>query len=170
LEKLLVHLTPLTSSHGSSVRCGVLIDGQYHEPQSGHGKITYECACLDEKSQDIVWGFVLSDDRHESAPTPKPKESPPPQVRRPVVAPRVAMHRQTAPVSPPSDFGAEVKDPLLSEEPPSLSPPPLSPLWFDMNSVDLLGTFYSLDNMDAFPSLIGQSIAPFPFVECRLSG
>jgi len=39
-------------------RCGVLIDGQYIEPQSNHDKITYECGCPHQATQDIVWVFV----------------------------------------------------------------------------------------------------------------
>jgi len=75
----------------------VLIDGI--ESKSGGDKVTYECACLDKETQDIIWGFVLSED-NETPPTPKPRDSPPPPVRQ-VVAPRVkvVMQRHRIPAS-----------------------------------------------------------------------
>jgi hypothetical protein len=88
LEKLLVQDSS-TNSHNRSKRCGLLIDGHFIEPQSGHDKITYECACLDQEVQDIVWGFVLSaEDLEQTRPTPKPRDSPPPPVQK-IAAPRV---------------------------------------------------------------------------------
>jgi hypothetical protein len=79
----------------------VLIDGDYIEPQTGQDKITFECGCLEKESQDIVWGFVVSEHR-ETLPTPMPTpaESLPPVQR--IVGPRVkvAMQRQSVPVSP----------------------------------------------------------------------
>src|SRR5271170_5113670 len=103
LEKLLVQDSS-TSSHNPSKRCGLLIDEHFIEPQSGHDKITYECACLDQEVQDIVWGFVLSaEDLEQTRPTPKPRDSPPPPVEK-MAAPRVkvVMQHQTPPVSHPS--------------------------------------------------------------------
>jgi hypothetical protein len=115
LEKLLVQDSS-TGSHNPSKRCGLLIDGHFIEPQSGHDKITYECACLDQEVQDIVWGFVLSaEDLEETPPTPKPRDSPPPPVQK-IAAPRVkvVMQPQTPPVSQPSVFpmGALLSDGL----------------------------------------------------------
>ena len=160
LEKLLVD-GPLMSSHGSSKRCGVLIDGGYNESQSDHRKFTYDCDCLDEQSQDIVWEFVLSED-HDNAPPPKRKDSPRPQVQPPVVARvrRVAMHRQEVQTASFSHLRTDVTEQLRSEETLSYSPledPVLSPLYFDVNIVAPLENFYPLDNWDRFSQLKSAS-------------
>ena len=120
---------PLISSDDSSNRCGVLIDGQYIEPQSGRDKITYECGCLDKSTQCIVWGFVLSED-HKTPPTPAPRDSPPPQVQRNAV-PRlkVVMQRQR---TQKDDLSATRVEALLSDNSfpvgSSSELPPLSPI------------------------------------------
>jgi hypothetical protein len=115
---------PLISSDDSSNRCGVLIDGQYIEPQSGRDKITYECGCLDKSTQCIVWGFVLSED-HKTPPTPAPIDSPPLPVQNiPAARVKVIMQRQTHSVDAPSTTRVET---LLSDS-PRLNPPPESPL------------------------------------------
>jgi hypothetical protein len=62
------------------------------ESQSGNEKITYECGCVEKESQDIIWGFVLSE-RREQSPTPKLRESPPPFKPR-SVGPRVKVVMQ----------------------------------------------------------------------------
>lgn len=90
----------------SSKQCGVLTDGQYIEPQSGHDKITYECDCLVKGTQEIVWGFVLSDDREHPA-TPKLKESPPPVER--LVTPRVKVVMQPRTAQPNSSPVAQIE-------------------------------------------------------------
>jgi hypothetical protein len=110
-------------------RCGVLIDGQYIEPQSGRDKINYECGCLDKSTQCIVWGFILSED-HETPPTPAPRDSPPPQVQRNAV-PRlkVVMQRQR---TQKDDLSATRVEALLSDNSfpvgSSSELPPLSPI------------------------------------------
>ena len=73
-----------------SNRCGVLIDGEFVESQTGLDKITFECGCLEKEIQDIVWGFVVSE--HREAPS-TPSESSLVPVQR-VVPPRVKVVMQ----------------------------------------------------------------------------
>jgi hypothetical protein len=77
----------------TSQRCGVLIDGEYIDPQSGDDKITYECGCADKERQEIVWGFVLSAEGRETPPPPKTKDYPPPIPRH---RGKIVMQRSTA--------------------------------------------------------------------------
>lgn len=76
----------------------MVIDGQYIAPQRDHDKITYECGCLDQAAQDIVWEFVLSDDS-EKLRRPRPRDSSPPQVQR-TVTPRVKVVMQRQKLDP----------------------------------------------------------------------
>jgi len=65
------------NTHGFSKRCGIIIDGEYIERQSGHEKIIYKCSCVEKETQDIVWGFMLSE-RPEDIPENKVRETAPP--------------------------------------------------------------------------------------------
>jgi len=100
----------------------VLIDGI--EPKSlGGDKIKYECACLDKEAQDIVWGFVLSEDR-ETPPTPAPVDYPPPPVQRiPAARVKVVMQRQADSLDAPSITRVQA---LLSDSPRVKKLPPFS--------------------------------------------
>src|SRR5271155_3628453 len=91
LEKLLAR-TFDSKAYEFSKRCGVLIDGVYTELRSGHEKITYECGCAENETQDIVWGFVHSERNEVPHLAPITRE-PPRQVQR---TPRikVAMQRR----------------------------------------------------------------------------
>jgi hypothetical protein len=108
-----------------SKRCGVVIDGEYIEPQTGQDKITFECSCSEKESQDIVWGFVVSGHR-ETLPTPTPTLAESlPRVQR-VVGPRVkvVMQRQNVRVTLSQIRGPHIRvETLLSDSFPGGSAP-----------------------------------------------